>query len=206
MEDECQNKIRTCHTWRWHLSLCWNIARAGGVDMSLNTGLDLYDSVGRRLPSQEDKRTIVESYVEKNSMLEISEATGWSLTTVWNIIHEKGISRSLEEAHKLAYEKGRRTPHSMFGKENPSYKGDEAGYWAQHDGAQRDFPEPLGNCQVCQINSATQRARIDHTNLPYRKEYVLPMCQSCNEKHDLYHARWGTLIKGGFVILFQEVP
>lgn len=82
-------------------------------------------------------------------------------------------------------------------------KGDDIKYAAQHYRAVKDFPYPLGLCQICENAPATERARIDHTNLSYRKEYVLLMCRSCNMKHNLCVE--GDRIDGGFVILFKEV-
>lgn len=81
---------------------------------------------------------------------------------------------------------------------------------AEHKWAQSDFPSPLGFCPICEIEAtcphcgkidygevreAVERARIDHSNLPYRKGLVLPMCVSHNSLHSF----------NGFVILFKEV-
>ncbi len=55
-----------------------------------------------------------------------------------------------------------------------------------------------------ELSSHPDRARIDHTNLPYDKNLVLLMCRPCNMKHDLYNGR-GDKISGGFIILFKEV-
>ena len=85
-----------------------------------------------------------------------------------------------------------------------AWKGDAVGYKGQHNRAMKDFPDPLGECQIpnCE-NPATDRARIDHSNLPYRKEYVALWCRSCNAKHDLFNHEGP--IDGGFIILFNEV-
>lgn len=97
------------------------------------------------------------------------------------------------------------SPPPVFSQEEYfRWVGDKANYATQHKRAIKDFPNPLGACEICGVNEAIDRARIDHTNLPYRKEYVVFMCRSCNEKHNLRHSG-GTPIEGGFVVLFQEV-
>ncbi len=75
-----------------------------------------------------------------------------------------------------------------------AWKGDEARYGGQHTRAIKDFPEPLGICRICGDKPAVERARIEHTNLAYRKEYVLPMCNGCNQRHS----------HNQFVIFFKE--
>lgn len=139
----------------------------------------------------------LEMYRQGFSSHEIEALTGVGRTAILRWCQNVNISRSPSEAQK--------------GELGPRWKGDDAGYNAQHTRARKDFPSPLGWCQACEtfatcphcgevdyerVNEATVRARVDHTNFPYRKEYVLAMCISCNEKHSM---------SGGFVILFQEV-
>ncbi len=80
------------------------------------------------------------------------------------------------------------------GAKHPLWVGDEAGYGAQHQRAGPDWPDPLGQCQIpgC-FDDARDRARIDHTNLVYRPELVLPMCRSHNMGHSRNH----------FLVLFE---
>lgn len=150
------------------------------------------------------RETTLEVYRQGRSTVQVSALTGISRAIIGQWCKEAGISRSYSEAALMRpYREG------MEGELNPMWKGDNAGYGAQHLRALKDFPSPLGQCQVCEalatcphcrevdyerVNEAIVRARIDHTNLPYNKNLVLPMCHSCNQKHN-----------GGFVILFNEV-
>ncbi len=78
----------------------------------------------------------------------------------------------------------------------------------EHARAIEDFPSPLGWCSVCEaeaicsncgevdyvrVAEAMDRARIDHSNIPYSKELVLSMCRTHNLRHT----------SNGFVILFE---
>lgn len=134
-------------------------------------------------------------YEQGMGLPQVRAETGVSLFTLHHWCRVAGIMRSISEVKK----------DQPKGERNPNWKGDQAGYSGQHIRAQKDFPKPLGICQMpgCE-KPAIHRARIDHTNLPYRLEYVMPMCASCNTKHDLY-IKEGK-IAGGFVILFKEVP
>lgn len=110
------------------------------------------------------------------------------------------LDRTAPAVHSMCQRIGVRfppfSPPVLIGELNGRWKGDECGYYGQHHKAIKDFPPPLGTCQVCLVASATDRARIDHTNLPYRKEYVVLMCHSCNQLHSANH----------FVFLFQRGP
>ena len=130
------------------------------------------------------REIVLEMYRQGFNHRRITGLTGVPTTTSWRWCNSEGISRSISKALQ---------------------KGDDVGYVAQHDRGVKDHPNPLGTCQFpdCE-NNAVERARIDHTNFPYRKEYVMPMCKSHNQKHNLYND--GRKIADGFVILFREVP
>ncbi len=85
-----------------------------------------------------------------------------------------------------------------------AWTGDNASYNAEHLRAIRDFPLPLGLCRICEKSEATERARIDHCNLPYRPEFILPMCASCNRRQSPPRAGTRSRVRR-FVILFREV-
>ncbi len=145
------------------------------------------------------KKSALEMYKQELSCYEISELIGLPVTTIWRWCKQEGIGRTKSEAGVLRQPPSQETIQKrvlkMKGKKHPMWKGDDIGYRVQHHRAQKDFPI-LGICQMpdCE-NTAIDRARIDHNNLPYRKSYILPMCRSHNEKHSF----------NNFVILFQEV-
>ncbi len=136
----------------------------------------------------------LEIYRQGLSVLQIEALSGIGKSTIQRWTKEAGISRSLSEVKQ--------------GESNPSWKGDRVGYFGAHTRAIKDIPNIEDfQCIPCLLlkgisRKAKYRARIDHSNLPYRVDYVMPMCHSCNIKHDLY--RKGEKITGGFVILFQE--
>jgi transposase-like protein len=148
------------------------------------------------------KETALEKYLQGLNTNEIATLTGISQTTVWKWCREAGISRSRSEASrgkKLSLEtrkkmsearKGfRHSPETRLkigrkGELSSNYKGDEAGYNAQHIRAEKDYPLPLGICELCGKKRATVRMRMDHTLLPYLPELVAIGCHSCNMKHD----------------------
>jgi transposase-like protein len=120
------------------------------------------------------KEPILEMYSQGLGSTEIELLTGISHETIRNWCRDAGISRSISEAKK-----GRVT-----GAESHRWKGDKAGYEAQHRRAIIDYPLPLGLCELCGEKEALDRARIDHTTLPYDPELVVLACKSCNKKHD----------------------
>ncbi len=123
------------------------------------------------------------------------------------VSHEKFIGKPRSEGTKqkisetlrgrsLPEETKQKISEAVRGKNHPNWMGDEAGYFGQHHRAMSDYPTPLGTCQIPGCDEeAKQRARIDHTNLPYHSSLVLPMCPSHNSRHWYNHV----------VILFEAV-
>ena len=145
------------------------------------------------------KEHVLKMYYQGLSYEKVEILTGVGHTAIRRWCDRAGISRSHSESqmgHSVSQETRQKISSTLK-------KGDDIGYAAQHYRAVKDFPDPLGTCQFpdCE-DDATDRARIDHSNLPYRKEYVLPMCHIHNCRHDLYHK--GKKLVEGFVILFQE--
>ncbi len=146
----------------------------------------------------------LELYAEGRAPQEICDNLGIACSeTIRRWAKEEGIARSRSEAQKLV-------PKNR-GEGSNVWKGDKVGYQTQHRRAQRGVSN-IENfwCIPCLLlngiyKKAEVRARIDGTNLPYRIEYILPMCQSCNVKHGLHNGRWDSPRNGGFVILFEEV-
>ena len=134
------------------------------------------------------KEIVLEMYRQGLSSNEIEELTGLVRKTVKVWCQKAGIIRTQSEAYRIS--------NAKKGECNPSWKGDNVGYVRQHQRGRKDFPKPLGICQMpgCK-NPAIERARIDHSNLPYRKEYVMIMCHSCNMRH----------AHNKFLILFEPI-
>ena len=107
--------------------------------------------------------------------------------------HRQRISKTLT-GYRHSAETRKRMSEVKLREKHPRWVGDKAGYKAQHRRAGPDFPDPLGQCQIpgCP-KDAIDRARIDHTNLIYRPELVMPMCRSHNIRHRL----------NNFLIIFE---
>ncbi len=142
-------------------------------------------------------------YLGGDSAPSISEEMGIPLRTVSSWIDQEGIARPLGEALKIspsaqAHVKKIHSTYTgspehiaqitemannQYGKRNPSWTGDKAGYWGQHRRAQKDFPVPLGICEMCGKQEAKHRMRIDHTLFPYHSDLIALSCPSCNFRH-----------------------
>ncbi len=110
--------------------------------------------------------------------------------------HRRKISESVSGEKHPMYGKHHTAEslQKMSGENGPNWKGGVARYTTHHQRAGKDYPSPLGQCQIPGCDEdAIDRARIDHTNLPYSPELVMPMCHS----HNTHHSH------NNFLILFE---
>jgi hypothetical protein len=94
-------------------------------------------------------------------------------STIQKWLKDAGVSRTISDANRLAPLKS----ENGYVKQTPDVK-------AQHSWMRRDFPAPLGVCEMCGERPATDRMRIDHTLFPYDPAFVVLSCRTCNRLHD----------------------
>lgn len=93
-------------------------------------------------------------------------------------------SRPFTYCSKKCYELNKRV---LRGEENPSWKGDGAGYYSLHSWIRRNKEVPNG-CELCGIKNAKKYewANKDHKYKRNKKDYFY-VCTSCHRKYDLEH-------------------
>ncbi len=111
-------------------------------------------------------------YADGKSSYVIAETLlGPNASTIQAWAKEMGLSRTDSEAART------RTSHRESVKQSPDVK-------KQHYRARKEFPAPLGICELCGERPAIDRMRIDHTLFPYDPAFVVLGCRQCNRKHD----------------------
>lgn len=132
------------------------------------------------------RNPILEMYSQGLNLHQVEALTGISYMSVWRWCKTAGIMRSYSEGQKgrrHSAETRQKISAATKGELHPNWKGGDE-YGAQHRQARKDFPDPLGLCELCGERDAIHRARMDHTTLPYDSGLVVLACQSCNRKHD----------------------
>lgn len=116
-------------------------------------------------------------YADGKSSYEIAaQLLGPNASTIQAWAVQAGISRTTAESNHL---KTYGAPWANNGEEKHSKE-----YKAQHYLMLKDFPAPLGICEICGERPAVDRMRIDHTLFPYDPDFVVLGCRQCNRKHD----------------------